>query len=126
MVQERTITINGHVLQLKGEDIALGKAQLTVKTADGEFKDDSFCGLYDDEDALPRMLFESLCPLDEAEKYPTYSEWCRYMDWMGDTFSKRSPKKFEGWRKELAAWQKIAGGLTCDEVLQELNDNYSI
>lgn len=121
-----SLTINRHTIIL--EAIETKKCVvLVVKTDKGEYREDGFSDLYGDgNDGLARMLFESLAPLGEAELYPTFAEWCKYMDEMGDDFSPRDENRYNVWRKELEDWQRIADGLTCDETLQYLSDNFNI
>ena len=121
-----TINVYGYELTLAAEETTTG-AKLTVTTSKGEYVDDQFTGMYDDgEDGLARMLFDSLCPLAEAEQYPSFRAWCNYMDWMGDTDSPRDPATFDQWCEELKQWQAVADGLSADKTLRYLSDNYNI
>lgn len=121
------MTINGHRLTLTAMKTNSG-ARLTVWTETGaKFEDGGFSGLYDDgADGLARMLFESLAPLGEAEQCGTFEKWCKYMDDFGDDFSERNPATFARWCQELSQWQQVANGLTCNDTLQYLSDNYNI
>lgn len=125
--QTLDITINGRAMHLTAEETEPGRAQLTVTTDKGEYTDDGFSGLYDDgADGMARMLWESLCPLDEAEKYPTFRAWCDYMDHMGDDFSPRDMETYNRWRDGLEQWHEATGGMECDPVLTYLDTHFSI
>lgn len=125
--QSETMTIDGHRLTLTATRTEKG-ARLTVWTEKGEkYEDAGFSRIYDDgRDGLARMLFQSLAPLGEAELYPTFDEWCKYMDEMGDDFSERDLETFNRWRRELAEWQRVTDGLTADKTLQYLDEHYDI
>ena len=120
------ITINGQVMNISAEQTQDG-GTITVRTDRGEWKDTPYldCDDVENDDDLARMLFTALAAPGEAERFPTYREWCRYMTEMGDTFSKRVPEEYVQWTQEAEAWNRVCN-VSVNDTLDYLNGNYEI
>ena len=120
------IIINGQAMHITAEQTEAG-GTITVKTDKGEWKDTPYldCDDVETNDDLARMLFTALAAPGEAERYPTYRQWCKYMTEMGDTFTKRVPEKYVQWTQEAEAWNRISS-VSVNDTLDYLNDNFDI
>ncbi len=121
-----TLNIYGQAFNIQTATIN-GEGIITVTTERGEWSDDPY---YDDDDVktdddAARMLFTALAPVAEAELYPTFNEWCKYMDRIGDDVSERNSQRFERWRVQVGQWATICD-ISANDALDYLNDNYDI
>ena len=99
------------------------KKGVTIRTSSGEVTYE--CALRrQSESNVPAMLFGVMAGVAEAQQCPTYQNWVKYLSYMGDN----SPNKddYNDFKKDARAWEKVSGGITADEILTVLSENFNI
>lgn len=112
------LTINNTTLQVSNEGTTI-----IIKAEKGEYREDVWVR-EPEEDELPEMLHDALCPVYNGMVAPTYEKWSSLWGSADeDEDDSEDRADFESDLKAWTNWQKVSD-LNPDDVLNRITEIY--